>query len=131
MRGMTAADPRFPRKGLLVPVACLAICLFGAQVVAGGETQEPGAAARGKEIYLNGIDYSGAQIKCVTGEQGTEISDAVLKCGSCHEKDGRGKAEGGVFPSNIRWSELTNPTALRRSPAGSARLIQNGSSFAP
>jgi ABC-type branched-subunit amino acid transport system substrate-binding protein/mono/diheme cytochrome c family protein len=30
-------------------------------------------------------------------------------CAGCHGQDGRGKPEGGVTPSNIRWEELTRP----------------------
>ena len=97
-------------------------------MIASAEPAEPGAAARGKEIYINGVDVAGAQIKCVTGEQVTEVPAAILKCASCHGKDGRGKAEGGIFPSNIRWSELAKPFSLtmqsgRKRPPYSERLL--------
>ena len=97
-------------------------------MIASAEPAEPGAAARGKEIYTNGVDVAGAQIKCVTGEQATEVPAAILKCASCHGKDGRGKAEGGIFPSNIRWSELAKPYSLtmqsgRKRPPYSERLL--------
>jgi ABC-type branched-subunit amino acid transport system substrate-binding protein len=97
-------------------------------MIASGEPVEPGAAARGKQIYVNGIDASGAPIKCVTGAQATEVRAAILKCVSCHGKDGRGKPEGGTFPSNIRWSELTKPYSLttqagRKRPRYSERLL--------
>lgn len=97
-------------------------------MIASAEPAEPGAAARGKEIYINGVDVDGAQIKCVTGEQVTEVPAAILKCASCHGKDGRGKAEGGIFPSNIRWSELAKPYSLtmqsgRKRPPYSERLL--------
>ena len=53
---------------------------------------------------------------------------AILKCASCHGKDGGGKAEGGIFPSNIRWSELAKPYSLtmqsgRKRPPYSERLL--------
>ena len=123
----TAGAPLF-RKGFFVQACRLAICLLGCGTIAGAELVEPGAAARGKEIYVNGVDASGAQIKCVTGEQATEVPAAILKCVSCHGKDGRGKPEGGIFPSNIRWSELAKPYSLttqsgRKRPPYSERLL--------
>lgn len=97
-------------------------------MIAAAESVEPGAAARGKEIYVNGVDASGAQIKCASGEQATEVPAAILKCVSCHGRDGRGKPEAGTFPSNIRWSELTKPYNLttesgRKRPPYSERLL--------
>ncbi len=36
-----------------------------------------------------------------------------LRAASCHGPDGRGRAEGGIAPPNIRWSELTKPYGHR------------------
>jgi ABC-type branched-subunit amino acid transport system substrate-binding protein len=123
----TAGTPLF-RKEFFVQFSRLAICLLSFGTLAGAEPIEPAAAARGKEIYVNGVDASGAQIKCVTGEQATEVPAAILKCVSCHGKDGRGKPEAGIFPSNIRWSELAKPYSLttqsgRKRPPYSERLL--------
>jgi ABC-type branched-subunit amino acid transport system substrate-binding protein len=126
--GINRVGALFLREGFLVRASRLAICLLGVGLIAGAEPAEPGAAARGKEIYVNGVDASGAQIKCVTGGQAMEVPAAILKCVSCHGKDGRGKPEGGTFPSNIRWSELTKPYTLttesgRKRPPYSERLL--------
>ena len=53
---------------------------------------------------------------------------AVLRCANCHGPDGRGKPEGGIYPSNIRWSELSKPYAVttrsgRERPPYSESLI--------
>lgn len=125
---INTAGALFSREGFFVRASRLAICLLGLGLIAGAEPPEPGAAARGKEIYVNGVDASGTQIKCVTGEQATEVPAAILKCVSCHGKDGRGKPEGGIFPSNIRWSELAKPYSLtmqsgRKRPPYSERLL--------
>ena len=45
----------------------------------------------------------------VLGDSISEIPAAALKCVNCHLQDGRGKPEGGISPSNIRWDELTKP----------------------
>ena len=123
-----AAGTPFSWGGFFIRASRLAICLLGFGMIASAEPAQPGAAARGKEIYINGVDLDGAQIKCVTGEQVTEVPAAILKCASCHGKDGRGKIEGGVFPSNIRWNELAKPYSLtvssgRTRPAYSERLL--------
>jgi ABC-type branched-subunit amino acid transport system substrate-binding protein len=39
-----------------------------------------------------------------------DVPASILKCVNCHGSDGRGKAEGGVSPANIRWEELTKPS---------------------
>ncbi|HKP02667.1 MAG TPA: ABC transporter substrate-binding protein [Chthoniobacterales bacterium] len=92
-----------------VEIGLLAVALLARPAPAVAESSEPEAAARGREIYENGVAADGAQIKCATGPQNTEVPAAILKCISCHNNDGRGKPEGGIYPSNIRWSELTKP----------------------
>lgn len=84
-----------------------------------GGTEAPAVAAapfhlteqqqRGKQIYLTGISPSGAPMTAVLGNSSTEFPAAMLKCANCHRHDGRGKPEGGISPSNIRWDELTKP----------------------
>jgi ABC-type branched-subunit amino acid transport system substrate-binding protein len=111
-----------------VDIGWLAIVLLIARTAAVAERPSPEAAARGREIYDHGVAADGAQIKCVTGPQNTEVPAAILKCVSCHNSDGRGKAEGGVYPTNIRWSELTKPYSVilpggRERPSYSERLL--------
>ena len=50
-----------------------------------------------------------------------ELSGVTVACGNCHGEDGRGRAEGGVVPPSIQWSELTKPYGHdhdERSPHG-------------
>jgi ABC-type branched-subunit amino acid transport system substrate-binding protein len=126
--GSKTAGTLLFRKGFLIQASRLATCLLGFGTIATADPLEPGAAGRGKEIYVNGVDACGAQIKCVTGEQATKVSAALFKCVSCHGHDGRGKPEAGIFPSNIRWSELAKPYSLttqsgRKRPPYSERLL--------
>lgn len=67
------------------------------------------AQRRGKQIYLTGISPAGSKMTAVLGNSTTEVPAAVLTCVNCHRHDGRGKPEGGIYPSNIRWDELTKP----------------------
>jgi ABC-type branched-subunit amino acid transport system substrate-binding protein len=77
------------------------------------DTQNPSAAApRGKQIYLYGTANTGVPIEALAGEGTVKVPAAVLRCVNCHGPDGRGKPEGGIYPSNIRWTELSKPYAI-------------------
>jgi ABC-type branched-subunit amino acid transport system substrate-binding protein len=58
------------------------------------------------------------------GDPAMDVPASILKCVNCHGSDGRGKAEGGVTPANIRWEELTKPAA--GAPAGRRRSAYSG-----
>jgi len=68
---------------------------------------------RGRQIYRTGVGVSGKEITAVFGKNGPEVSASTTPCATCHGRDGRGKPEGGVTPSDIRWRQLT-----RDIPAG-------------
>jgi ABC-type branched-subunit amino acid transport system substrate-binding protein len=79
----------------------------------GQNAQNPATAAiRGKEIYLYGTGFNGVPIEALEGEGNVKVPAAVLRCANCHGPDGQGKPEGGLYPSNIRWSELSKPYAI-------------------
>jgi ABC-type branched-subunit amino acid transport system substrate-binding protein len=65
------------------------------------------AQSRGKQIYLEGTSPSGGEITAIVGTEGVTLPASVVPCASCHGSDGLGRREGGVIPSDIRWSELT------------------------
>ncbi len=82
----------------------------------------------GKTIYTKGLGRGEVAIQAVMGDQGLEIPASILKCVNCHGRDGRGRAEGGVVPSNIRWSELSKPYGAktksgRKRPAYTENLV--------
>lgn len=64
---------------------------------------------RGRQIYLEGTSPSGGEIVAVLGDSQIEVPAASVPCGSCHGRDGRGRPEGGVAPSDLRWESLTRP----------------------
>jgi len=66
--------------------------------------------ARGKQIYLHG-ESTGKPITALMGAEGVEVPATIVPCASCHGADARGKSEGGVTPSNLRWDVLTKPYA--------------------
>src|SRR5437016_418655 len=67
-----------------------------------GDRLQP-VPSRGKEIYTRGEGTA------LVGE--TRVSAAIVPCASCHGGDGRGRAEGGVRPADIRRAALTKPYA--------------------
>ena len=72
-----------------------------------------GAAPAGHAIYSEGRSPSGARISARIGLGGQVIEGVALACGNCHGDDGRGRAEGGLAPPDIRWSTLTQPDGHR------------------
>ena len=83
---------------------------------------------RGKEIYLHGVSPSGQALTAQFGKDGPQLPASSAPCASCHGRDGRGRREGGVTPSDLLWSQLTheiptgNSTARSR-PAYTDRLL--------
>jgi Periplasmic binding protein/Cytochrome c len=76
-------------------------------------------AERGREIYERGTSASGGKIEALLGGD-TRVAGSILPCVNCHGHDGRGKPEGGVYPSNITWDALTKPYRLMN-PDGRTR----------
>lgn len=90
---------------------------------------EIGDAARGQEIFQRGVSASGNEISAELGDgAGMVVPAASLPCLNCHGRDGRGKPEGGITPSNLRWESLTRPYAVteasgREHPPYTERLV--------
>lgn len=74
------------------------------------------AAALGREIYHHG--RGAAEITAAIGE--TRVPASALVCSSCHGADGRGRAEGGVAPADVRYAMLTRPYDVT-APGGRTR----------
>ncbi len=89
----------------------------------------------GRRFYEQGIGVDGEPVVAVIeapspGMPGVELSATALPCGSCHGADGRGRAEGGVEPTDLRPSSLTRsrqavtPSGRRHPPYDARRLIR-------
>lgn len=72
---------------------------------------------RGRRIYRTGESPSGDSIVALVGPEDLEVPASSLPCMSCHGRDGRGKEEGGIRPSNLQWHALTKPYSVA-SPTG-------------
>jgi len=61
--------------------------------------------------------------------EGVEVPASAVPCAGCHGRDGRGRPEGGVTPSDITWNTLTRPYGVthpsgRRHPPYDERLFK-------
>jgi ABC-type branched-subunit amino acid transport system substrate-binding protein len=84
------------------------ISLFLFESAAGAQQLTP-AETRGKHIYLQGESLSGTPVTALMGDDDAELNGHSLPCANCHGKDGLGRAEGGLTPSNITWTNLAKP----------------------
>jgi ABC-type branched-subunit amino acid transport system substrate-binding protein len=103
----------------------------------------PGAASpsgdrqrieRGRQIYLQGTSPSGGEIVAVMSDAGVEVPAAAVPCAGCHGRDGKGKPEGGVAPSDLTWPALTRPYGVvhpggRRHPPYDEKLLKRAISM--
>jgi len=64
------------------------------------------AEERGKQIYNEGTSPRGSAINAIVGEEATLLPAAAIPCTNCHGYDGLGRPEGGVTPTDVRWSQL-------------------------
>ena len=72
---------------------------------------------RGRQIYRDGTSLSGGAITAVMGDEGIEVPASTVPCAGCHGRDGRGRPEGGVTPSDLTWDTLTRPYGVTH-PSG-------------
>jgi ABC-type branched-subunit amino acid transport system substrate-binding protein/cytochrome c553 len=96
-----------------IAVQFLNLVLFAVASQAQDAQNLSATATRGRQIYLYGTGDNGVPIEALAGEGTVKVPAAILRCVNCHGRDGRGKPEGGIYPSDIRWSELSKPYAIR------------------
>jgi len=99
--------------GLLLLLLAIVLTLLWTPARAAAADAEPGALTaaqeRGKQIYLSGESPSGGEVTALMGDARIEVPAVALPCASCHGRDGRGRPEGGVTPSDLTWGALTRP----------------------
>lgn len=126
---------RLFRSGFLRPCLALLPVLLpaAALLAAAGDTAGPAPLTaqelRGRQIYRAGTSPSGAEITAVLSDGAVQLPAASMTCVSCHGRDGRGRPEGGVSPSNLTWEALTKPYGVthpsgRTHPPYTERLLK-------
>jgi ABC-type branched-subunit amino acid transport system substrate-binding protein len=66
-------------------------------------------ADAGKQLYYKGKRLNDVEITAYVGRASIAMSAGSLPCAGCHGRDGKGKPEGGVKPSDITWAQLSKP----------------------
>src|SRR5262249_49506969 len=79
-----------------------------AGVIAAGAAELNSQELRGRNLYRKGLSASGKPVTAFLAGQ-TEVNGDMVPCAGCHGLDGRGRAEGGVTPSSVRWQDLVRP----------------------
>src|SRR5262249_6316010 len=85
------------------------------------------AEQRGQALYERGAGASGRPVTAVLGGSDTEVPASVVVCVNCHGHDGRGRPEGGIFPTGITSQGPTKPDGGghgRRRPASTEALVK-------
>jgi len=83
----------------------------------------------GRQIYHSGQSPDG-KVEALVGNQQIRLDAASFPCASCHGREGGGRAESSVVPSDIRWSRLTRsyggeaPSGRRFPPYDEATLAR-------
>jgi ABC-type branched-subunit amino acid transport system substrate-binding protein len=77
---------------------------------------------RGRKLYVEGVSPSGAPYTALLSDSSVEVPASAVPCAGCHGRDGRGRPEGGVTPTELTWDNLTKPYGItlpsgRKSPA--------------
>ena len=91
----------------------LVIVIFLAPLGVAAQDSLAQQQSRGRQIYTQGTSPSGKEILAYVGDASIEVPGSTLPCAGCHGLDGRGKAEGGLNPSNVTWEFLTKPYGLK------------------
>jgi hypothetical protein len=111
-------------------LAALLLGLLALPAAAAKAGDLPDQEQRGREVYVEGTSPSGTLLFGRLGRSGVRLPASAIPCVGCHGPDGRGRAEGGISPSDITWSNLTKPYGQRHEsgrshPAYDVRTLEN------
>src|SRR5215210_1122389 len=104
------------RRSFLLALALLLPALLQAAAPPSPDGQKK-QLDRGRQIYLEGTSPSGREITAVMSDASVEVPAASVPCAGCHGRDGKGRPEGGLSPSDLTWTTLTRPYGVT-SPSG-------------
>jgi len=64
------------------------------------------SATEGRQIFFDGLRASAEPLTANVGAASVPVPATALPCAGCHGRDGLGRPEGGVRPTNITWQNL-------------------------
>lgn len=116
--------------------AALALLLLLPVLAAASSVTPPDRQSleRGRRIYQEGTGSPESPVTAVMGDGGVEVPAASLPCAGCHGRDGKGRPEGGVKPSDLTSTTLSKPYGVthpdgRKHPPYDARLLKRAISL--
>jgi len=62
---------------------------------------------QGRQIYRSVVSPYGNKITAYVGQGSVPLAATSVPCIGCHGRDGVGRPEGGLIPSNITWNNLS------------------------
>ena len=66
-----------------------------------------GSEQHGRLVFFKGERQSGEPLTANVGAAAIPVPATALPCAGCHGRDGQGRPEGGVRPSDITWFNLS------------------------
>src|SRR5215203_5740310 len=112
---------------LFLAPACL-------QAAAPPSAEQKQQLERGRRIYVEGTSPSGGEITALMSDASVEVPASAVPCAGCHGRDGKGRPEGGLSPSDLTWTTLTRPYGVtspsgRKHPPYDAKLLKRAISL--
>src|SRR5215510_8563836 len=89
-------------------VALIVLVLAGMTTLASAADLTP-SEQRGRALYREGV--AADAVSALAGS--LSVPGTRVPCASCHGRDGLGRPDAGVVPSDITWANLTKPYGLR------------------
>jgi ABC-type branched-subunit amino acid transport system substrate-binding protein len=131
---MTEAGPSEGGRRRAALVLSVLAVLFVPCLRAASPEESKKQLERGRQIYLEGTSPSGGEIIAVMSDAGVEVPASAVPCGGCHGRDGKGRPEGGVAPSDLTWTALTKPYGVthpsgRKHPPYDVKLLKRAISL--
>lgn len=113
----------------IVRLLPLILAAAGALAAAPSTDEEKLRLERGRKIYVEGASPSGAALTALLADSSVEVPATSVPCAGCHGRDGRGRPEGGVIPTELTWDNLTKPYGIthpsgRKTPPYDDRLVK-------
>jgi mono/diheme cytochrome c family protein len=123
---MVAEVPAFPIR--CVRIGWLLVLVSIVMAAPCAEAQRTEAAARGRNLYVSGTHADGRTLVAHNEATDLPLPPAFVACANCHGYEARGRTEGGITTSDIRWDILTKPYEILRTD-GRRRAPYDASTF--
>lgn len=88
-------------------LAGIVFSVIGAGISLTLHASTDGDVTAGRQLFQKGKKINQEDLTANVGRASIPVPASTLPCMGCHGRDGKGRPEGGVIPSNINWNELS------------------------